>query len=204
MQLLASLTSPFVRQVRMAAAMKGLADTITLRLVDTGPTINAELRRENPLAKIPVLILDDGTRLYDSRVIAEYLDGLSETAQLFPAPGRERQLMLTRTALADGIKDAAVLILYESRFRPDGAHSSDWLARQQGKVDAAVDHLEHTIADWPLTPDYGHVSLAAALGYLDFRQGGRWRADHPRLVAWLERFATSVPAFAETAPPPTA
>jgi len=202
MQLLASLTSPFVRQVRITAALKGVTSAIALKLVDTNPPGNAELMRENPLGKIPVLVLDDGTRLYDSRVIAEYLDGLADEPRLFPTSGPERLRMLARVALADGIKEAAVLVFYETRLRGEGERSPDWVARQQGKIDTALAHLEATIANDSRPLDYGDVALAAALGYLDFRQDGRWRANHPRLVAWLARFAAIVPAFAETAPPP--
>ena len=202
MQLLASLTSPFVRQVRLVTAIKGLSDRVSLRLVDTNPPGNAELMAENPLGKIPVLVLDDGTRLYDSRVIAEYLDGLAAQPRLFPTDASARCRMLTRVALADGIKDAAVLVFYESRLRPEAARSSDWVARQQAKIDAALAYLEANLDDGHATPDYADVSLAAALGYLDFRQEGRWRATHPRLVGWLDRFAAAVPAFAGTVPPP--
>ena len=109
--------------------------------------------------------------------------------------------MLTRVARADGIKEAAVLILYESRLRAEAQRSAEWVARQQGKIDAALAHLEQSPPASASGPDYGDVSLAAALGYLDFRQDGRWRAAHPRLVDWLQRFAAAVPAYAETAPP---
>jgi glutathione S-transferase len=201
MHLLGNHTSPFVRQVRIVAAMKGLADRIPLRIVDNNPPGNAELVLNNPLGKIPVLVLDEGTRLYDSRVIAEAIDGLADEPRLFPPAGPARLEMLTLVALADGIKEAAVLILYESRLRSEAQRSADWLARQQGKIDTALAHLERTVRSSTSAPDYGHVSLAAALGYLDFRQEGRWRAAHPRLVDWLQGFADSVPAFAATAPP---
>lgn len=202
MHLLGNLTSPFVRQVRITAALKGLAERIPLHLVETNPPDNTELMGNNPLGKIPVLVLDDGTRLYDSRVVAEALDSLADAPRLFPPSGAERFEMLTRVALADGIKEAAVLVLYESRLRAEAQRSTEWVARQQGKIDAALAHLERNVPAISSGPDYGHVSLAAALGYLDFRQEGRWRAAHPRLVAWLAQFAAAVPAFAETAPPP--
>ncbi|MEW5963922.1 MAG: glutathione S-transferase N-terminal domain-containing protein [Pseudomonadota bacterium] len=202
MHLLGNHTSPFVRQVRIAAAIKGLAGRIPLQIVDTNPPGNAELVHSNPLGKIPVLVLDDGTRLYDSRVIAEAIDSLTAEPRLFPPSGPARFEMLTRVALADGIKEAAVLVFYEGRLRSEAQRSADWLARQQGKIDAALAHLEGNVPDWSPAPDYGHVSLAAALGYLDFRQEGSWRASHPRLVDWRDHFAAAIPAFAETAPPP--
>lgn len=201
MHLIGNPTSPFVRQVRITAAIKGLAERIPLHLADTNPPGNTELVRNNPLGKIPVLVLDDGTSLYDSRVIAEAIDSLAAAPRLFPPTEPERFRMLTRVALADGIKEAAVLILYESRLRAEAQRSAEWVARQQGKIDAALAHLEQSPPASASGPDYGDVSLAAALGYLDFRQDGRWRAAHPRLVDWLQRFAAAVPAYAETAPP---
>lgn len=182
--------------------MKGLDDRITVVAADTTPPHNAELVQQNPLGKIPALVLDDGTRLFDSRVICEYLDheGAPGTPRLFPEPGRERWRVLTRAALADGIADAGVLIFYEKRFRNEEHWNAGWMARQQSKVDAGLDAFESEPPVWSRTPDYSHIALACCLGHLDLRHDGRWRAKRPQLVGWLERFAAEVPAFAETMP----
>lgn len=201
MKLLSALPSPFGRKVKITARLKGVADRIEVELVDTSKPVNGALMAENPLAKIPVLILDDGTRLYDSPVICEYLDSLAEKPRLFPAGGLERYSMLTRAALADGILDAAVLIVYESRFRPEGKRVASWLDRQNAKITAALDHLEASPPGWSGTPDYADVTLACALGYLDFRLEGTWRAGRRGLVSWLDSFAAAVPVFEATRPP---
>jgi glutathione S-transferase len=199
MKLLSSLPSPFGRKVKIVAKMKGLDGDIEMQHTDTN-TPNAALRKENPLHKIPVLILADGTRLYDSHVICEYLDTLKPSPRLFPAAGRERFRTLTMGALGDGLLEAALLLVYEKRFRPEDKWVQGWVERQQSKVDTALDYLEAAPPAWSESPDYGHVTLACALGYLDFRHEGKWRAGHPRLVAWLDKFAAAVPAFAQTKP----
>lgn len=200
MKLLFSPASPYVRKVTIVAAMKGVADQIELQRTETNPPVNEALRRENPLSKIPTLILDDGTSIFDSHVICEYLDTLAPEPRLFPAAGPERFRTLTLAALADGILDAALLLVYEKRFRPEDKWVESWVERQQLKVDTAVDWLEKAPPAWGDHPDYAHITLACALGYLDFRHGGHWRARHPNLVGWLDRFDAAVPAFAETRP----
>lgn len=199
MKLLSALPSPFGRKVKMTARIKGVDGRIAVELVDTAKP-NPMLAAENPLGKIPVLILEDGTQLYDSRVICEYLDSLTESPRLIPPAGRERFACLTRAALADGMLDAAVLIVYESRFRPEEKRVQVWLDRQHAKIEAALDHLESRQPDWTGVPDYADVTLAAALGYLDLRLEGTWRQGRPRLVRWLDLFARSVPAFEATRP----
>ena len=119
---------------------------------------------------------------------------------LFPRGGVERMRTLTLGALADGILDAALLLVYEKRFRPEEMWHAPWQERQQIKIDRALDLLEKKPPLWKESPDYGHLTLAAALGYLDFRHEGKWRAAHPGLVVWLDAFAAAVPAFAETQP----
>src|SRR5262249_12359668 len=117
---------------------------------------------------------------------------------LFPK-GPERWDALVLAALADGILDAALLLVYEKRFRPEDKWHAPWQDRQQAKIDRALDGLEGRLAAYP-GRHYGHLTLAAALGYLDFRHQGLWRARHPQLVAWLDAFAKAVPAFAATQP----
>ena len=103
-------------------------------------------------------------------------------------------------SLADGLTDAAVLIIYEGRFRQESERSAKWLAHQGGKIERALARLELTAPPLERAPDIGQIALACALGYLDLRFSGEWRETHPRLVAWLEEFADKVPAFAATAP----
>jgi len=200
MKLLFSPASPYVRKVRITAAMKGVADRIENVPTDTLPLVNEDLRRENPLSKIPVLITDDGMRIFDSHVICEYLDTLAPEPRLFPASGPERFRTLTLGALADGMLDAALLLVYEKRYRPEDKWVESWMQRQQAKIDTSLDWLEKAPPTWSDHPDYGHITLACALGYLDFRHGGQWRNGHPGLVAWLDKFAAAVPAFEETRP----
>ncbi len=200
MKLLSAGGSPFVRKVWMTAKIKGLDGQIELIGADS-PDLPA-LRARNPLNKIPSLLLEDGGAIYDSHVICEFLDAQSAEPVLFPGDGTARWHMLTRAALGDGILDAAVLLVYEGRYRPEDKRVQSWVDMQQAKIDAALAHLSAHPLEWNRHPDYSHITIAAALGYLDFRHQGRWRAEHPDLAAWLERFRATVPAFDETAPPP--
>lgn len=200
MKLLSSPLSPYGRKVKIAMAMKGVKDQIEVVPIDTNPLDNPEINRSNPLAKIPALVVDGSTAIFDSHVICEYLDSLAPSPVLFPKSGVERIKTLTLGSLADGILDAALLLVYEKRFRPEEKWHQPWQERQQGKVDRAVDFLERSPPTWGASPDYGHLTMACALGYLDFRHEGKWRAGHPKLVAWLDTFAAAVPAFEETRP----
>jgi len=199
MKLLSSLLSPYVRKVRIAAAMKGLDGQIELVPIDTNVPNNPDINRVNPLAKVPALLVD-GRAIFDSHVICEYLDGQAPSPPLFPPSGQERITTLTLAALADGILDAALLLVYEQRYRPQEKWHQPWQQRQQDKIDRALAVLEQTPPTWGASPDYGHLTLACALGYLDFRHQGTWRAGHPKLVAWLDAFARAVPAFEATRP----
>jgi glutathione S-transferase len=187
--------SPFGRKVKIAADILGFHDDIEVVQADTNNP-DPSLLAQNPLGKIPVLILADGTALFDSRVIVDYLDGLGGGHRLVPPAGEARSRTLTAAALADGIAEAALLIVYEKRFRPPDLWSQPWLDRQASKVSRALKIFE---AAPPLgARDLAHIGLACALGYLDLRLEGKWRADHPALVAWLDRFAADVPAFEAT------
>lgn len=200
MQLLSSPTSPFGRKVKITADMKGLLDKIDIKPADTNAA-DENLYRHNPLGKIPCLIPQGGTPLYDSPVICEYLDSLSPSPVLFPKSGPARWTALTHGALGDGIIDAAILLVYESRFRAENMRSQTWIERQQSKIDRSLDQLEKASLAWSGTPDYGHITLACALGYLDFRHGGKWRPAHPKLVQWFDMFDKAVPHFGKTKPP---
>jgi glutathione S-transferase len=200
MQLLSHPFSPYGRKVKLAMELKGVADRIEVTQVDTNPLDNPDIVRANPLGKIPALVVDGDTAIFDSHVICEYLDSLAPTPVLFPRGGVERMRTLTLAALADGILDAALLLVYEKRFRPEEKWHAPWQERQQIKIDRSLGQLEKKPPLWKECPDYGHLTLAAALGYLDFRHEGKWRAAHPGLVVWLDAFSAAVPAFAETQP----
>ncbi|HXE87663.1 MAG TPA: glutathione S-transferase family protein [Hyphomicrobiaceae bacterium] len=192
--------SPYGRKVKIAMALKGLKDRIEVVQVDTNPLDNPGITRVNPLGKIPALVIDGDTAIFDSNVICEYLDTLAPAPVLFPKGGVERMRTLTLGSLADGILDAALLLVYEKRFRSEDKWHAPWQERQQLKIDRSLDFLERSPPVWTASPDYGHLTLACALGYLDFRHEGKWRSGHPRLVAWLDEFAKAVPAFEETTP----
>jgi glutathione S-transferase len=200
MQLLSHPFSPYGRKVTLATALKGLQDRVEVTQVDTNPLDNPEITTANPLGKIPALIIDGDTAIFDSHVICEYLDSLAPAPVLFPKSGVERIKTLTLGSLADGMLDAALLLVYEKRFRPEDKRHAPWQERQQGKIDRALDFLERKPPAWKESPDYGHLTVACALGYLDFRHEGKWRAGHPALVAWLDAFAKAVPAFAASQP----
>ena len=136
---------------------------------------------------------------YDSRVILEYLDDRAGGGKIIPRDGKARFAALRLQALCDGILDASILTVYEGRWRTAEKHEPKWLEHQAGKVTRALAVLE--AAPPPLDaaiPNVGQITLACALGYRDFRFGGSWRSEYPRLVAWLEEFAARVPAYAAT------
>jgi glutathione S-transferase len=191
-----SPASPFGRKVRIAAAILGLTQRIEIVIADTNDAQDS-LRRQNPLGKIPALVLEDGAVLYDSPVIVEYLDLLAGGGKIIPAAAAPRFAALTRQALADGVMDAALLQIYETRYREPGQYVGKWLDHQAGKVARALAALEAAPPD-PSARDIGAIALACALGYLDLRFAGRWRGDHPRLAAWLAAFADGVQAFEAT------
>ena len=191
--------SPFGRKVRIAADMLGLSEQIQIVAADTGNPED-DLRRQNPLGKIPVLLAEDDTAFYDSGVILEYLDHLAGGGRIVPT-GKARFSALTHQALFDGLMDACILRVYEARWRPAEHHVQPWLDHQTGKVERALAHAEAAHSTPAAELHLGHITQACALGYLDFRFGGTWRADYPKLVAWLEDFAARVPSFAATKPP---
>ena len=194
-----SPASPFVRKIRIAASLLGLEREITTEIADTmnaGDTV----RQQNPLGKIPALVLEDGVVLFDSRVILEYLDHRAGGGKIIPKDAAARFAALRLQALADGIMDASILVVYEGRWRPAERHEPKWVDHQAGKVTRALASLEAAPPAIDAPPNVGQITLACALGYRDFRFAGTWRKDHPRLVAWLDQFAAQVPAFAATKP----
>lgn len=193
MLLRATLTSPFGRKVRLAATRLKLIDRMKIEPSDPLDPIDV-LRRDNPLGKMPILILDDGRRLFDSRVILEYLDHLAGGDRILPKGWEARLDALTLQALGDGIMDAAILVVYESRHRPRDIHHEPWLTYQRGKIERGLAALAAAPPD-PAAFHVGTITVACALGYLDWRKQVDWRSTHPALVGWLDGFRAQVPEF---------
>jgi glutathione S-transferase len=189
--------SPFGRKVRLAASVLGFAKDIKVEPADPND-INDSIRQQNPLGKIPTLVLEDGTTLFDSRVIIEYLDHRAGGGKIIPQESTARFAALRLQALADGMTDAQILLLYEGRFRPPEHHVKKWTDYQADKIKRGLTALEADPPSLDPLPNVGQIALASFLGHRDLRFAGDWRAAHPKLVAWLDRFAAKVPAFAET------
>lgn len=192
-----SPASPFGRKVKLAAGILGLTDSFEIVTTDT---MNPEdpVRRDNPLGKIPVLVPKDGPPVYDSRVILEYLDLQAGGGKIIPSDPKARIAALTLQALADGIADAALLLVYEVRLRSEAERSAKVTEHQAGKVARGLAFLEANPPSAEGLLTVGEIAVAAALGYLDLRFHGAWRDDHPHLVAFLDAFAARVPAFEAT------
>lgn len=197
--LLSSLTSPFVRKVRIVMDVLGLNSCIIMVPTNAADP-NDTLRQQNPLGKYPCLVRADGTAIYDSSVILEFLQEVADTNRLLPLNGPERIPMLTRTRLADGIIDAGALIIYEARYHDPAAQSQKWLDYQRGKILRALSAFESDPPDSHKT-DAVSIGLACALGFLDKRKPVEWRSQFARLAGWLAEFAEYEPAFNRTRPP---
>jgi glutathione S-transferase len=182
--------SPYVRKVMIAISEAGLQDRVkTVRTVAGGTSPHLELMKLNPVGKIPTLELPDGTAIYDSPVIIEYLDTLHEGPKLFPASWPERLVALRRHALGQGMLDNALPLLAEG-FRPAEKQSEPHKALWRAKLVSCVAALEHEADDLAATPfTVGHLTIGVALGYLDFRFADlHWRDSHPKLTAWHATF----------------
>jgi len=191
--------SPFVRKVMVAVHELGLVDRITcVRTVAATTKPHAELMRDNPLSKIPTLVLDDGMVIYDSPVICEYLDGLSGAPKLHPTEPKARLVAMRRQALGDGFLDLLVLLRDERmRANPSDVHKASAAARKAAVLDS-VEHEADTMAATPLS--VGHIAIGCALSYLDFRYAEEdWRKAHPRIARWHADFA-SRPSVRATEP----
>ena len=183
MKLLGIQPSPFTRKVRIVLAEKKIDyDFVIASPQAEGSPVPAH----NPLGKVPVLLLDDETAVYDSRVIVEFLDNVSPFGRLIPPGNRERIEVRRWEALADGVLDAAVLVRYENQ-RKKSERSSAWIERQTGKIRAGVDEMERELGEKSFctgnTYTLADIAVGVCLGYLDFRfpQPG-WRDSHPNLV----------------------
>ena len=186
MKIIGSLTSPFVRKVRVVMAEKKLDYQFVLDDVWASATMIAE---SNPLGKVPCLVMEAGEAIYDSRVIVEYLDTLSPVGKLIPSQGRERVEVKTWEALADGMSDAGILARMESVWveRLVGQRSQAWIDRQMGKVDASLKAMARGLAEKPYCSgihlSLSDISVGCALGWLDFRYPElTWRIRHPNLA----------------------
>ncbi len=197
MILRSSPASPFARKVRIGASLLGVESKIEVQAADPNDPADT-LRKQNPLGKLPVLILEDGTPLYDSRVILDYLDHLAGGARIVPRDPAARYAALRLQALCDGILDACILLVYEDRYRPAEKRVQTWVDRQAEKVARGLAALETSPPQLTPLPDVGQIALACTLGYRDLRFAGSWRKDYLRLVAWHDKFAAQVPAFGET------
>jgi glutathione S-transferase len=197
MILRSSPPSPFGRKVKLALGILGLENEVTIEKAD--PTDASDsLRGQNPLGKIPALIIEDGTVIYDSPVILEYLDMRAGGGKILPKDAKERLAALTLQALCDGILDAGILLVYEGRWRPPEMAVQKWIEHQRGKVERALAVLEASPPQLDAIPNVGAITLACVLGYGDLRFEGKWRERHPKLVKWLDAFAARVPAFEKT------
>ena len=201
MKLYGSRTSPYVRKVRVVMIEKRIeCDFVEENVWSADTTVTLH----NPLTKIPVLALDDGMTLYDSRVVAEYLDGVTPVSRLIPDGGRERAMVKRWEALGDGIADAGIAMFLE-RKRELSLQNKDWITRQLGKVNSAIAAAARELGDRDychgLSLTLGDISLACALLWMELRMPEiQWRANHPNLKKWIERLET-MPSFVDTKPP---
>lgn len=201
MKLIGSVTSPFVRKVRVVMAEKKLDFTFVQENVWSPETT---ILQTNPLGKVPCLVMEDGSTLYDSRVIAEYLDTLTPVCKLLPPNGRERAEVKVWEALADGVLDAAVLVRLEQTLRPEQQQSQDWIARQWTKVHAGLRAMSENLGDSPFCMGHQYtladVAVGCALGWLAFRfPEVAWREDYPNLARLFDKLSER-PSFKDTVP----
>jgi len=201
MKFFTSPSSPFGRKVKIAAHVLGLWDELAEFPINTLDP-ESGICDVNPLGKIPAL-QDNGSTLYDSRVIMEYLDSKAGGGKIIPSAGSVRYDVLRRAALCDGILDAAVLVVYETRMRPEEKYVDTYVARQRDKIIRGLKGVVLTSASYRsgLMPDVGEIGLACVLDYLDFRQQVNWRDYAPSLAGWLNDFAAVVPGYQSSLPP---
>lgn len=203
MKIFYSPTSPFVRKCLVAARELGLHANVELVSAAPHPvTRDRTIVAHNPLGQVPTLICDEGTVLYDSRVISEYFDALAGGGRILPRDARARWNALTEQSLADGILDAAVLARYETAARPEALRWKEWIDGQIDKVTCGLADLEKRAPGFGERIDVGTIAVGCALGYLDFRYASlAWRGRHAGLEAWYDRFGARESMVA-TRPPP--
>jgi glutathione S-transferase len=201
MKLIAAPVSPYSRKVRIVLAEKRIDYEM---IIDSPVDPATRVPEFNPLGKIPVLVLDDDTTLFDSRVIVEYLDNASPVGRLIPEDTRQRIQVRRWEALADGCTDAAVAVVMEKR-RPAGKQSAEWIARQEGKIDRALKSMSDDLGGrtWCTGDLYNlsDVAVGCTLGYLELRMPDlNWRKQYPNLGKVFEKLAKRA-SFSDTAPP---
>ena len=200
MKLIGSHTSPFVRKVRIVLAEKKIEYDF---VIDSPWLESSKVSNINPLGKIPALVLDDDTPLFDSRVIVEYIDSVTPNNKLIPAPSRERTEVKRWEALADGICDAAAAVFLEAK-RPQAQQSADWIVRQRGKIMRGLEFMAEELGEKPFCMgthlSLADISVGTALGYLSFRFADiDWQAAHPNLGRLYAKLMQR-PSLADTAP----
>ena len=201
MKLLGSNFSPYTRKVRVVLAEKRIE--YELEIVDVAPVDNA-VNRHNPLGKIPTLVLDDGTALFDSRVIVEFLDNVSPFSRLVPDDNRDRVQVRRWEALADGVLDAGLLVRHEA-LRDKHEQSKAWSEKQLARMHRGLAQMAADLEGRPWCHgerySLADIALGCCLGWLDFRRPGEldWKAQYPSLAGHCAKL-TERPAFADTAP----
>jgi glutathione S-transferase len=194
--ILYSPASPYSAKVRMAAAHAGIDCEAVVVDTNADPAL---LTGNNPLGKIPVLVPDDEPAVYDSRAITQYLNRKSGNA-LFPRNAAKRTEAERLEALADGIADCLLAIVYERRFRPEEKIHQPWVDRQWSKVERALDHLVANTPKLPSKIHAGHIALRATLGYMTLRFGGKWEKGRSKLTRWAKKFDEKFPELAQLTP----
>ncbi len=196
MKFLSSPASPYVAKAALAAKFAGIEmETVAVDSTNGDPVLDAA----NPLSKIPCLVLDDGTGIFDSRSITRYLDRASG-GKLFPTDSAGLLKAERMEALCDGINDCAVGFMYEMRFRPEEKVHKPWQERLWGKVERGLDAAMADLPPSGADANIGSIALSASLGYLDLRFAGKWESGRDDLVAWRDAFDASHPDLADLKP----
>jgi glutathione S-transferase len=201
MKLIGSSASPYVRKVRVVMAEKKLDYSFELENVWSAETV---IHLSNPLGKVPCLVMEDGSSMYDSRVIAEYLDTLTPVCKLLPPNGRDRADVKVWEALSDGVLDAAILVRLEKTLRPAEQQSPAWIERQMGKVHAGLAVMSANLGESPFCKGNHYtladVAVGCTLGWLQFRFPEiDWRSDYANLARLFDKLSERA-SFRETVP----
>ncbi len=201
MKLFSAGASPFGRKIKLALHVLNLTGDVQVIATDTSQP-DSENRKHNPLGKIPTLLTEDGTVIYDSRVIIDYLNERGGGNILVPASGNDRVNVLTRAALMDGIMDAAILVVYEGRMRPEGMQVQSFVDYQRGKIERALAAIEagKPVYSSGKTPNAAEIGLACVIDYLDLRGVVNWRDHAPSLTGYITEFSKAVPGYHDTLP----
>ena len=201
MLLLYTPTSPYVRKVMLSAHVLGLIDDLTLETVDWASPDSGDKLALNPLAKVPALIAD-GKLIADSRVIVEYFDTRAGGGKIMPNDPETRIDVLSQAALIEGMIDASILIVYETRLRPENMVLESVMERYREKIIRGLVMVGATTKSYDngAMPTIADISLAVLLDYLDFRNVVPWRDHAPHLGDWMASFAATVPGYEETLP----